>query len=216
VDALGYPEKEYLPTTKGITDYNNRIWAGREMAYINRFISKNTGEYASTFMGENPKLIWDSLTGSNKEKQIKYLTALSLAPELGNLRLKYTGAANTVSAQKAMMESSLLKLRNKLPRVPDDVWKGVQEQQEKVLREAFDFSKKNIVSPAKTWIKTKGEEASEAENKNEKERQLSKKDMDAFVDYNKKYPNEFDLEKIKEIAKNKKKSVYEIIKILHE
>jgi hypothetical protein len=40
--------------------------------------------------------------------------------------------------------------------------------------------------------------------------------MDAFVDYNKKYPNEFDLDKIKEIAKNKKKSVYEIIKILHE
>jgi hypothetical protein len=212
VDALGYPEKEYLPTTKGITDYNNRIWAGREMSYINRYISKNTGQYASTFMGENPKLIWDSLVGANKDKQIKYLAALSLAPELGNLRLKYTGASNTVYAQKSMMDSSLLNLRNKLPRVPEDVWKGVQNEQEKVLREAFDFSKKSIVSPAKSWLKNKDKEAGEAENKNA----LSKKDMDAFVDYNKKYPDEFDLEKIKKIAKNKKKSVYEIIKILHE
>lgn len=162
-DPDNLPEPDYAPTRGNIQKLNERKAALAEMKHLSDFVSEGLGPYSENIMGYSPAQIIDQIKGMNKDKQIKFLAARGIVPELTNMRLMTAGAKNTVHGIKAMQDKSLLNIKAFQSGVDPEVWKGAQKLMDKELERALK------ASMSQYKLKTKKEREAEQNNQESKE-----------------------------------------------
>ncbi len=165
-DPENMPEPDFAPTKGNITKLNERKAALGEMKHLSDFVIKGLGPYSETVMGWSPQQTWSQLNGMDKNKQIKFLAARAIVPELTNMRLMTAGAKNTVHGIKSLQDKSLMNIKGLQSGVSPDVWMAAQKLVDKELEQAMK------ASMSKFRLKTKNERMAESEeisNPNSKE-----------------------------------------------
>lgn len=141
-DPENLPEPDFMPTRGNVTSLNQRKAALGEMKHLSDFVTDGLGPYASTVMGWSPEQLSDQLNNMNPEKQVKFLAARGLVPELTNMRLMTAGAKTTVAAIKDMKEKSMLNIKAMQTKVNPKVWVAAQKLMDKELEKAMGASTK--------------------------------------------------------------------------
>lgn len=139
-DPDNLPEPDFTPTRGNITKLNERKAALGEMKHLSDFVVEGLGPYSETILGWSPQQTLDQLNGMNKDKQIKFIAARGIQPELINMRLMTAGAKNTVHAIKDMQNKSLLNIKALQSGVKPDVWAAAQRLMDKELEKAMHAS----------------------------------------------------------------------------
>jgi hypothetical protein len=160
-DPENMPEPDFAPTKGNITKLNERKAALGEMKHLSDFVIKGLGPYSETVMGWSPQQTWSQLNGMDKDKQIKFLAARAIVPELTNMRLMTAGAKNTVHGIKAMQDKSLMNIKGLQSGVSPDVWISAQKLVDKELEQAMKSSM------SKFRLKTKNERIAESTEDND-------------------------------------------------
>lgn len=139
-DPENLPEPDYLPTKGNVTKLKDRQAALQEMKHLSKFVTDGLGPYAETIFDLSPEQVSDQLQNMNKDKQIKFLAARGIVPELTTMRLMTAGAKTTVSAIKSLQEKSLLNIKALRAGVSKDVWEAAQNLMDKELEQAMGKS----------------------------------------------------------------------------
>lgn len=142
-DPANLPEPDFMPTRGNITSLNQRKAALGEMDHLSNFVTEGLGPYSSTVLGWSSDQLADQLRGMNKDRQIKFLAARGLVPELTNMRLMTAGAKTTVAAINAMQDKSMLNIKAMQSKVDPEVWIGAQRLMDKELRQAMGAASKS-------------------------------------------------------------------------
>lgn len=154
-DSDNLPEPDFSPTKGNITKLNERKAALGEMKHLSNFVIEGLGPYSETVLGWSPEQTINQLRGMDKQKQIKFIAARGIVPELTNMRLMTAGAKNTVHAIKSMQDKSLLNIKGLQSGVKPDVWASAQRLMDKELEQAMK------ASMSKFKLKTKSEREAE-------------------------------------------------------
>ena len=139
-DPKNLPEPDFMPTKGNITSLNQRKAALGEMKHLSNFVTEGLGPYSSTVMGWSPEQLSDQLNNMKPEKQVKFLAARGLVPELTNMRLMTAGAKTTVAAIKAMQDKSMLNIKAMQTKVNPKVWVAAQKLMDKEIEQAMNAS----------------------------------------------------------------------------
>ncbi|WP_438967011.1 hypothetical protein [Flavobacterium sp.] len=137
----------YSPTTTTLTRLQQSAGASAEEQILSPIISKGYAPYASQVFGLSPAQIADTIMPNvDKQKQIDFWTAHILRSELGNLRIKLSGATPTEAGLERIIKDTYGDINPIRSRIPADVFKAVQENVDNALRRAFEARSKIILS----------------------------------------------------------------------
>ncbi len=145
-DPNKWPDPLY-PATKGdITKINQRRAALAEIQPISEFVTTGLAEYLPGIGNMSFKQVKDVMGGMNKERQMKFLAAYGLMPELTNLRIGLAGGKAGITAQKEMQEATYGHMQPLQQYLDKDVFIGAQRLMDKELSNAFDKANKAITN----------------------------------------------------------------------
>lgn len=158
-DPNKWPDPLY-PATKGdITKINQRRAALAEIQPISEFVTTGLAEYLPGIGNMSLSQVKDVMGGMNKDRQMKFLAAYGLMPELTNLRIGLAGGKAGITAQKEMQEATYGHMRPLQQYLDKDVFIGAQRLMDKELSNAFDKANKAI-----TNVGRKGKEETKEES----------------------------------------------------
>lgn len=139
-DPSNPPSPDFLPTKGNIQQLNSRKSAMAAVNQLGSYVREGLGPYSQTIMNYSPSQIADSLSGMNRDQQVKFLAARGIVPELTTMRLSAAGGKVTVHAIEAMQDASLNNIKVLRPLISGDVWKDVQSEIDKQINNAMSAS----------------------------------------------------------------------------
>jgi len=145
-DSSKWPDPIYPATKSDITKLNQRKAALAEIQPISEFVTTGLAEYLPGIGNMSLTQIKDVVGGMNKDRQMKFLAAYGLMPELTNLRINLAGGKAGITAQKEMQEATYGHLKPLQQYLDKDVFIGAQRLMDKELTNAFDKANKAITN----------------------------------------------------------------------
>lgn len=136
-DPSNPPEPDFLPTKGNVTVLKNRQAALKEVDALTDFVSTGLGPYSQRVWNMSPSQISDAITGMNKDKQIDFLAARILAPELANARLMMANGRTGITAVNQIMDKSMTNAKALQGLVRPEVFEKAQSKATEVLKDAF-------------------------------------------------------------------------------
>lgn len=141
-DPNNLPPPDFLPTRQNITMLKRRQAALKEVDSLGKFVREGLAPFASTISGYSIPQIAAAISGSDKQKQIDFLAARMLTPELANIRQNLAQGNAGITAAQEIMHRSLMNHKAFQAFVTPDVFLKAQEKADKVLKDAFSEAEK--------------------------------------------------------------------------
>jgi hypothetical protein len=142
LDINNLPDPIYPSTQTDITRIHFRQQALAEINTLEPKLTEALAPYANRVSGYSPKQIVESIAGTNKESQSKFLAAQALMPELASLRLKAMGGQVGIEALREVIHASQGNIQSFQSLVSPEIYKGSQKYIEEWLNEAVGKANK--------------------------------------------------------------------------
>jgi hypothetical protein len=124
---LSQEEGNFLATGAVRTALKNAEGAGAELDYLEEQTTPDLSLYGSTILGYSPEQIADAIKGDDDEKQIKFLGARALQPEIAGARSRVAQGSNAQEALKDAQNAALASFNIVGAFVSPKIREGVQK-----------------------------------------------------------------------------------------
>ena len=157
-ESQGIPPEEidsytpsYNATQPNITAAKNREVASTELEYLQPLVNEGMGEYISKMPinGYSPQQAFDLAQGLNPDKQIKFMAAQMIMPELILLRLRQVGS-EVSHAQYQELADKAIGVRNTFEKgMTPEIYMEANNLANKWLGGAAQVANKKMYTPAR-------------------------------------------------------------------
>jgi hypothetical protein len=161
-DPNNLPEAIYAPTNTDITRAHFRQQAVAELNTIEPIVAAGLAPYSRRFDGYSPLQIADALSGENPERQIEFLMAKGVQPEIAGLRVKSMGGQVGIEAIREAQDAAVGRIKIYQAGVSPEIFRKAQERIRQVINMGVERANSVGFNPEKAQNKDVGRNTSAA------------------------------------------------------